>query len=629
MTAQPAKPKTFATAALTMAALGVVFGDIGTSPLYTLTSCFAFSGASPSNLNDALGIASLLVWALILVVCVKYLGCIMRVDHDGEGGILALLALGTPQNSRRHPVATGLLTTIVVIGAAMLLGDGSITPAISVISAIEGIKPLAPTASSFIVPLSVGILIAMFAIQRFGTGYIGRIFGPIMFVWFASIAIAGGISLSHEWVVLNALNPMYGIHFIQNHGLSGFWGLGGVVLAITGVEALYADLSHFGRKPIFFAWYGTVCPALMLCYLGETAAVIRNHAALSAPYYALTPGAWLVPSILLATIATIIASQALISGAFTLVEQAIALGLAPRIRVLHTSAEQRGQVYIPAVNTLLGVGCIALVIAFRESDRLAAAFGLAVSCTMLATSIAWFAVVTRRKMWPRSLAIIALAGFVCIDGAFVIAGLPKFSDGGWVPFLVSAVLTLLSLTWVWGRRSLAAALREGDTPLADVLTTIASLPAVSTPPIVMLAADPERVPLYGIHPWVTERVNATALVILHVEPVPVPRIPYQERVSVEHMGPRVTIVRARIGYMEPPRIRPILCACHALDLDLTQPDIVFTYTQPVLEAHGRQSVTTKILTSIFSLMLRNARRLSDDLEIPAQQRVGLGIAVKL
>ena len=616
-------------AALALAALGVVFGDIGTSPLYAVTSCFAFSGASPHDLADVLGIASLLVWALIIVVCVKYVGFIMTVDHDGEGGILALLALGASANKRGRPVAAGFLTTIVVIGAAMLMGDGSLTPAISVISAIEGIKPLSSIAGTFIVPISIAILLAMFAVQRFGTGRIGRIFGPVMLLWFGTIAVAGSISIAQNPVVLTAINPFFAVQFMLRHGMSGFWGLGGVVLAITGVEALYADLSHFGRKPIFLAWYAAVFPALILCYLGESAAVLRDSTALSAPYYSLTPGIWLVPSIVLATVATVIASQALISGAFTLVEQAIALGLTPRMRVLHTSAEQRGQVYIPAVNTMLGIGCIILVTAFRSSDRLAAAFGLAVSCTMFATSIAWFAVVTQQRMLPKAIAITALAGFLLVDGSFVIAGLPKFADGGWVPFLVSTVLTILTLVWVWGRRRLSTALRVGDAPIADVLAQIASLPAVTTPPVVLLTSDATRVPLYAVHPWLADCISKTSLVLLHVDAVAVPRVAHDQRVSVRKMSPRIFVVEARIGYMEPPRIRPIIAAAGALGLNLTQRGIIFAYALPVLESSGHRSIIRRIATFIFAFLLRNARRLSDDLEIPAEQRIALGMAVKL
>jgi len=391
---------------LAIAALGVVFGDIGTSPLYTLKPCFNFSGARPVQ-ADILGICSLLVWTLVVVVCIKYVGFIMRVDHEGEGGILALLALAAKPVRQGVLIAAGALTLVVVVGAAMLVGDGIITPAISVISAVEGIDVVSSTLQPWIVPISVIVIVVLFAVQARGTEAVGRLFGPAMVAWFVAIGVAGTIGVTARPQVLAALDPRNAIAFALRHGPAGFLVFGGIVLAVTGVEALYADLSHFGRMPIVRAWYCLVFPSLILAYLGEGALLIANPRNLDSPFYALAPGWGLIPMVVLATLATVIASQALISGAFTLIQQAIALGLSPQMEVRHTSRRIFGQVYLPAVAVALLIGCTILVVTFRSSDRLASAYGLAVSATMLATSIAYYAVITRVKRW-RPIAAMAI-----------------------------------------------------------------------------------------------------------------------------------------------------------------------------------------------------------------------------
>ncbi|MBV8579102.1 MAG: KUP/HAK/KT family potassium transporter, partial [Candidatus Eremiobacteraeota bacterium] len=395
------------TLGLVVAAMGVVFGDIGTSPLYTFKTCLQLAGAKV-DLPDVLGICSLLVWALILVVCVKYVGFIMRVNHDGEGGILALLALASaPQRigGLTNVIGVSGLTVIVVIGGSMLIGDGMITPAISVISAVEGLDVISSAFQPFVVPISLVVLGALFMLQSRGTQKVGGLFGPVMAVWFVAIALAGAVAVVQHPVVLRALDPLYALGFATRHGMGGFLVLGGVVLAVTGVEALYADLSHFGYRPIASAWFVLIFPALLLNYFGQGGVLIANPAMVENPFYALTPGWTLFPMVVLATAATVIASQALISGTFTLVEQAIALNLAPRVLVRHTSSRYKGQVYVPSVNRILGLGCAILVVAFRSSDRLAAAYGLAVAFTMLCTSLAYFVVITRVQHWPRAVAI--------------------------------------------------------------------------------------------------------------------------------------------------------------------------------------------------------------------------------
>jgi KUP system potassium uptake protein len=611
---------------LAVAALGVVFGDIGTSPLYTLKPCFVFSGARPV-LSDVLGICSLLVWALVIVVCIKYIGFLMRVNHDGEGGILALLALAL-RPAQGALVAVGALTVIVVVGASMLLGDGIITPAISVISAVEGIGVASPALHAWIVPVSVLVLGALFAIQVRGTERIGKLFGPVMIAWFVSIGVAGAIGIARYPAVLFALDPRHGAAFMIGHGPGGFFVLGGVVLAVTGVEALYADMSHFGRVPIVRAWYCLVFPTLVLTYLGEGAGVIADPRALQSPFYALTPGWALLPMVALATAATVIASQALISGAYTLVAQAIALGLSPRMEVRHTSRRVYGQVYLPSVTVALAAGCILLVLAFRSSDRLAAAYGLAVSVTMLATSLTYYAVIVRVLRWRRVVSIPLVAFFVLIDGSFVLAGLPKFADGGWLPVAISVVLTTLSLTWLEGRRCLTRELLAGLTPVADVARDLPALDGEPRATMVLLTPDPDGVPFFAKHRWIRERAREERVVLLHLKAVRKPYLAAIDRVQVDRLAPRLIRVRALFGYMEAPRIGPILEGCGQQQLHIDSDETSFFYADPKIVAAADDPLPGW-QRALFAVLLRNSRPLPDDLQIVPEREVEIGVTVAL
>jgi len=612
-------------APLALAALGVVFGDIGTSPLYTLKSCFAMSGASATRPADVLGIASLLVWTLVVVVCLKYVTFIMRIDHDGEGGILALLARAIPPARDGLPVRFGVVTAVVIVGAAMLLGDGAITPAISVISAIEGLDVASPAVHPYLVPIAVGILIGLFALQSRGTGKVGIIFGAAMAAWFLAIGIAGAIGIATHPAILAALDPRHAAAFVTTHGGGGFFVLGGIVLAVTGVEALYADMSHFGRQPIVVAWYGLVFPSLILCYVGEAARILERPELLANPFYALTPGWTLYPAIAVATVATVIASQALVSGAFTLAEQAIALGLWPRMRVRHTSADVRGQVYVPAVNTALAVGCILLVIAFKSSDQLAAAFGLAVSCTMLATSVAYYVVIRDVLRWSPVRAVPLLVAFVVVDGSFVIAGLPKFVDGGWVPFAVATALSFASIVWLRGRRRVVAAIRAESTPLADVITAFGKPIAPDSPAMVFLTPDENRIPFIAKQRWIRDRAHEEHVVLLRLQRGASPTVPNADRVTVERVAPSLTRIVATFGYMEPPRIAPIIAAASARGLDLDRDDTSFFYADPKIEDPGGGDGS--FAQRAFVMMQRSARPLPDDLGIPAERRIELSVSV--
>jgi KUP system potassium uptake protein len=611
---------------LVIAALGVVFGDIGTSPLYTLKVCFGLAGAQPDQ-RAVLGICSLLAWALIIVVCVKYVTFIMRVDHDGEGGILALLALASPPPQFGKIIRGAGITIVVVVGASMLLGDGIITPAISVISAVEGISVVSPAAQPYVVPISLGVIIALFVLQRGGTERVGRLFGPVMLLWFVVIGVLGLTAVAHRPDVLYALDPRHALAFATSHGIVGFTILGGVILAVTGVEALYADLSHFGRGPIVTGWFALVFPALILNYFGQGAHLLADPHALDNPFYALAPGWALIPMVVLATVATVIASQALISGTFTLVEQAIALNLAPRVSVLHTSHRYKGQVFVPSVNWALAVGCAVLVIGFRSSDRLASAYGLAVGFTMLCTSLAYFTVITKVLNWNRITAGALVLCFVLVDGSFVLASLPKFVDGGYIPLAISAALLLISLTWLEGRRGLAKALAEQQISIENVLEKLpAGVGQHGT--MVFLTPDPRGVPFLARHRWIRERATDERVVVLNIARAGTPYLTHEQRVTVERFSLRLVRVIARFGYMEAPRLEPILRSCEAFGLDLDRDDTSFFYADPKIEALEEGGMPGW-RRHLFEALLRNARPLPDDLRIKAERRVELGVTVAI
>ena len=611
-----------------LAALGVVFGDIGTSPLYTLKTCFATANVGP-QLENILGIISLLIWAIVFVVCIKYIGVLLRVDHDGEGGILALLALAAVPRVGNVPAKAGWLTWIVAIGAAMLFGDGIITPAISVISAVEGVGVATKAAQPFIVPISVGILIGLFAIQSRGTERVGRVFGPIMVLWFAAIAISGGVAIAAAPQVLWAFDPRHAIGFATHHGIFGFFVFGAIVLAVTGVEALYADLSHFGRKPIVVAWFVLVLPALILNYLGQGARVLIDPHAFDNPFYALTPGWTLLPMVVLATIATVIASQALISGAFTLTEQAINLSLWPRLTVHHTSRRNKGQVYVPAVNAALAIACVALVLAFRSSDALAAAYGLAVSTTMLATTIAFAHVIRQKLHWKPMVAYPLVASFVAVDTLFVTASLPKFFAGAWVPFAIGAVFVLTAMTWLEGRRCVAKALSELAMPLSRYKREMRPSAGNPSGTMVFLTGDPRGIPFIGAtHNWVRARANEERVVVLTLDRIARPYVAESQRVTIESHSTRLAIVHARFGYMERPTIKPILRACGLSGLNLDSDDTSFLYADPKI-VRAKDHALPGIVRRYFEVLVRNARPLSDDLGIRAERRVELGVEVRI
>jgi KUP system potassium uptake protein len=613
-------------APLALAALGVVFGDIGTSPLYTLNTCFTSTNTAVT-MSNVLGIISLLAWALIVVVCIKYVTVLMRVDHEGEGGILALLALAQPPKLLGKLTTTRWLIPVVVIGAAMLIGDGMITPAISVISAVEGLNVATPAAQPYIVPISAGVLLALFLVQSRGTQVVGSVFGPVMLLWFVAIGIAGGVAIAAHPAIIAAINPYWAFWYVFHHGIYGFLIFGGVILALTGAEALYADLSHFGRIPITWAWYGVVFPALLLNYFGQGAAILGNAKAIDSPFYSLTTGWTLMPMVVLATLATVIASQALISGAFTLTEQAIALNLSPRMRVIHTSQDERGQVYLPFVNALVAIVCLILVFTFRSSARLAAMYGLAVACTMLATSLAFYVVATSVFKWPKRFVIPGMAPFVLIDALFVTSGLPKFLDGAWVLIAVSAIIAFISLTWLKGRRALASVLAADQQPLAEF---IAQYPRPASPngQAVMLTNDPRGIPFVRSHPVLSTFLDDAKIVLLTLDPASRPYVEQARRATIEQIAPTVFVIRASFGYMEEPSIKYVVSACNKLDFKLDDERTIFFFSVPAIVGRAKNGMH-QTQRALFAWLSRVSRSLVDDLEIPPNRRVGIGVEVEI
>ncbi|MBV8345592.1 MAG: KUP/HAK/KT family potassium transporter [Candidatus Eremiobacteraeota bacterium] len=610
---------------LALAALGVVFGDIGTSPLYTIKTCFT-SAHAPPTAENAVGIVSLLIWTLFFVVCIKYVTVLMRIDHDGEGGILALLALAEPPRIIGVPIRPNWLVWVAVIGGAMLLGDGMITPAISVISAIEGLKVATPAAQPLVVPISAGVLLGLFVIQWRGSQGIGGIFGPIMTLWFAAIALSGALAIAAHPAILAALNPLRAAWFITHHGIFGFLIFGAIILGMTGAEALYADMSHFGRIPITLAWYAFVLPALVLNYAGQGAIVAADPRALDSPFYALTQGWELMPMVALATAATIIASQSLISGAFTLTEQAIALNLSPRMAVLHTSKDERGQVYVPLVNVILAIVCILLVLTFRSSDRLAAMYGLAVSATMLATDVLFYVVATRVLRWNRVLVTALALAFALLDATFVAAGLPKFIDGAWVPLVVAAAISLVAVTWLTGRRAVARAMRAEIEPLDRFEAERGKVTPELKGAVVLLSGGPTGVPFVSSHRWLAPLVSEELVVLLTITFVPRPYVQEVQRVTIDRVAHDLVRVRASFGYMEAPRIGPILRACGTAGLDIDKDTTAFVYANPVIVGKAQGGMLSW-QRHLFEIMQRLSRTLATDLEIKANRRIALGVEV--
>jgi KUP system potassium uptake protein len=601
---------------LALAALGIVFGDIGTSPLYAVRQCFTSILKIAPTHDNVLGVLSLILWSLILIVFVRYIGMVMRVTHDGEGGILALLALVLPPTLRGIPPPATWLTFLILLGAGMLFGDGVITPAVSVLSSVEGLRVATPGAQPFVLPIATGVLATLFFAQRYGTQRIGAVFGPAMLIWFLTIAALGALGIAKHPAVLLAIDPIYIARFFAHHGLAGLGIFGAIVLCVSGVEALYADVSHFGRYPITLSWTVIVFPALALNYMGQGALVLTDPASLENPFYRLVPSWSLYLVVVVATVATIIASQALISGVFTLTKQAISLGLIPRTRVVYTSVHHRGQVYVPAINVLLGVLCIALIIGFRSSERLANAYGLAVAGTMIVTSIAYYVVVSNRFGWSKPKALIATAPFLLLELLFAGGSLPKLVEGGWIPLLISVVVFVIASTWRMGRRRIAQSLVEQSQPVSDFLVDVKGrlgVPFQGT--AVFLTADSEGVPFVLRHHWARTHSIDERIVLLTIVPSNDPYIADEARVTVTPLAPSLIRVTARFGFMERLDIRRISKACAARGLQLDRSDTTYYAADPEVVPKGKGYLRSW-QRNLFVFLKRNSRPITSSLGIP-------------
>lgn len=614
---------------LTLCALGVVFGDIGTSPLYTLKECLiVLSHGRPVEQADLFGILSLMFWALVMVVTVKYVAFVMRADHDGEGGILALLSL-VPERFRTGPGGIGgvsAMTLLAVMGAALLYGDGVITPAISVLSAVEGLAVASPALEPGIVPIACVILLSLFAIQKQGTGRVGRLFGPIMLVWFVTLAGLGLFQIVQRPDVLGALSPWHGYLFFQRHGLHGLIILGSVVLVVTGGEALYADMGHFGLKPIRRAWLGLAMPALVLAYLGQGALLLRHPEAATNPFFALVPAGPATYALVgLASLATIIASQALISGAFSLTRQAMLLGFLPRVTIRHTAYESEGQIYIPEVNVLLGVGCIALVLTFRESVKLAAAYGLAVTGTMVVTTILYYLVVRYAWGWGRLPSLAVLVLFLAFDIPFLIANLFKIFDGGYVPMLIGAGLIAAMLIWSRGRTAVMEGYSKQYGSFEAEWTRLRALVVARVPgTAVFLATSRDHLPPVLVHQVTHTRALHEVVVLLMVAEDLAPEATDAERAIVERLGDGFYRIAVRFGYMEQPLLMPCLrriAADERLPIDVDTATFFIGHSTIVAGHAGQWAF---IPEAVFAYLKRNAVREEHRYGLPTEQVMEIG-----
>ena len=611
-------------AGLSLSALGVVFGDIGTSPLYTLKTVLNLTGANP-DAATTLGALSLILWTLFVVTTIKYVNFAMRFDNDGEGGIIALLALlGVKKQHRPAIVAAGLF------GAALIYGDGTITPAISVLSALEGMEQIAPSLQPYVLPASIAVLFALFVVQPLGTAKIGRTFGPVMFVWFAVIAALGVYGITRHPSVVAAINPLYGIKYLATGGAKGFLVLGGVFLCVTGAEALYADMGHFGKVPIRRAWNFVVFPSLILNYAGQAAIVLEGTPTQGNIFYQLCPSLLLTPLVVLATLATIIASQSIITGAFSMTRQAIALGWMPRLRVTQTSEEGFGQIYVGAVNWLLMVATLALTIIFRKSDNLAAAYGIAVSLTMLLTSVLLF--IAMREIWgwsPIKAGAIALV-FLVVDCGFFTSNLTKVLDGGYVPLLIA--VAVYGVMWIWHRGTSAVRARviADEVPLKKFIETIGAHDVARVPgsAVFLTRADSETPPVLVWHVRKNRSLHEYVL-ILKLVVTSSPRTKPSERLQIERVADKFWRIEARHGFMERPNVLAVLDDCRTKGVEINRDDVTFYVGhETIIPREGRRGIP-RWQEAIFAAMARNSVRITDVLKLPHNQVVEIGREVAI
>jgi len=626
----PGSPKKNRLLILALGALGVVYGDIGTSPLYALRTCFSAQGGVTPTHDNVLGLLSLIFWSLILIVSVKYLAFVMRADNRGEGGILALLAMTFPERGRDAKTkAFWLFTSLGVFGAALLYGEGLITPAISVLGATEGLELAAPALKPYVVPLTIVVLVALFSVQRVGTGSVGAVFGWVMLLWFLTIAILGLKQILRVPEVWSAVNPAYAWRFFQANGLAGFHQLGAVFLVLTGAEALYADMGHFGRRPIRIAWFSMVLPALFLNYLGQGAMVLEHPNAAVNPFYRLAPSWMLYPLVVLATSAAVIASQALISGSFSLTKQAVQLGYVPRLAIEHTSSSERGQIYLPWINWAMMFACIGLVLGFQSSDNLAAAYGIAVVLTMtITTSLLFFA---SQRLWgwhPFKAGAVCLL-FLTAELAFLGANLAKIVHGGWFPLAVGAIGFTLMSTWKTGRRRLHQRLMNSLLPIEDFLRDVAESKPLRVPgTAIFLAGNPDGTPAALTHNFKHNRIIHKRVILLTILIEEIPFVEPERRLTVTDLGEDFHRVIGHYGFMEEPNALEILKLCKPHGLNFREMETTFFLSRETIIPSERRGLA-RWRKRLFALMARNAQPANAFFHLPPNRVVELGLQVEI
>lgn len=614
---------------LTLAALGVVFGDIATSPLYSLKECFSeLHGIAPVPMN-ILGIISLIIWTLVLLVFVKYITFILRADNNGEGGILALLALNMNKQKKKQNF---WLLAIGLFGAALLYGDGAITPAISVISAIEGITLIAPHFEPFVIPVTVSILVCIFSAQRFGTQKIGIFFGPIVFLYLTTIAALGVPHIIENPNILRAFNPYYAIEFFKNNGMGAFLTLSSIFLVATGCEAIYADMGHFGRQPIKRAWLYLVFPCLLLTYLGQGALLLTNPAAANNPFFNLAPNWAMVPLLIIATLATIVASQALISGVFSLTSQSILMGFWPRTQIVHTSSVERGQIYLPQINWMLMTATIFLVLEFRSSGSLAHAYGLGVSLTMFLNTLLFGYLLIKKWGWPKYYAYSLVGLFIVIDGLFLAANSTKFLTGGWFPVAIALTIYTVMTTWKRGRRILAVRMREKTIAMEEFMKEFVKNPNIHRIPgcAVFMSSDTERVPIPLIRNTEINKTLYERILFLSILTSKNSRVPSKDKIQVVDLGEGFFRVAAWYGFMENPSIQSVFEEmAEYTDLKMSMDNCIFFLGRETLIASNRFGGMANWRERLFSFLSRNSQRATQFYSLPPEQVIEIGTQVEL
>jgi KUP system potassium uptake protein len=608
--------------ALSLAALGVVFGDIGTSPLYTLKTVLDVTGGAHSEPAAILGALSLILWTLIIVTSLKYVTIALRVDNGGEGGILALMAL----LRRTYEWRQGLITFIALCGAALVYGDATITPAISVMSALEGLNIVTPQLQRYVLPAAVAVLVALFAVQQQGTARIGRLLGPVMLIWFVIIALLGLRGIVQHPAVLWALNPTVGLHYLfAGGGITTLLVVGGVFLCVTGAEALYADLGHFGRVPIRLAWSCLVFPALILNYAGQAAFALDGASTEGNIFYQLCPAPLLLPLVLLATAATVIASQAVITGAFSMTRQAIQLGLLPRLQVIQTSAEGYGQIYLPAVNWLLLVVTLGLTISFGSSSSLAAAYGIAVSATMLATTVLLSIAMREIWSWPLPAVIVMGIGFATVDGGFLSANMLKVAQGGWVPLLLGALICCVMLVWQKGTAAVQKQVDEMEIPIGDIVARLASghIPRVPGTAVFVARLTRDVPPLVVWHLRHIRSLHGS-IVIVNVVSELIPYVADENRVEVSEMAPQVWRVHAHFGFMEQPDLPALLQRAHDRGYPVDPSNVTYFVGRETVVPREDGKGLPRLVEATFAFLLRNSSEALEYFRLPRDMVVEIG-----